>query len=90
MLPGQLDLFGEATVPSTGIVGLQLRLSSPCHCGCTIVVVGSAQGPHSAAITCAECRQHRGWLSRTEFERITAFISKSGRPTEPIDIRGRP
>ena len=89
MLPGQLDLFGESTLPSTGLVGLQARLSSPCNCGCDIVVIGSGKAMHSAAITCAQCRNHRGWLSRAELDRIGAIVSESGRPTEPIDIRGR-
>ena len=86
MLPGQLDLFGNTIAPSTGLIGVQLRLSSPCHCGSNIVAIGSSKAMHKAAICCSECNHHRGWLSRAEVERITAIISKSGRPTEPIDI----
>jgi hypothetical protein len=88
MLPGQLDLFDNTvTAPSTAAVtGTRLRLSSPCHCGSNIVVIGSSAGPHSASIRCAECNRHRGWLSRGETERIAAIVGTSGRPTEPIDI----
>ena len=89
MLPGQLDLFGNPTLPSTGIVGLQLRLPSACHCGCDIVVIGGAKAMHSAGIRCSQCSVHRGRLSHTEFERIGALVSESGRPTGPIDIRAR-
>jgi hypothetical protein len=86
VLPGQLDLFGESTVPSTGIIGVRLRFASPCRCGCDVVVVGGPKGPHNAAITCSQCHKHRGWLGRTDFDRIIATISTSIRPTGPIDI----
>ena len=90
MLPGQLQfdfLEPVTTAPSTAAVaGVQLRLSSPCTCGCNIVIVGSSKAMHSASIHCAGCSQHRGWLSRAEHERISAIVGKSGRPTEPIDI----
>jgi hypothetical protein len=89
MLPNQLDLFDNATTtPSTGLTGLQLRLSSPCHCGSDIVVVGSSKGPHSAAIACGQCHKHRGWISRAEFDRIAAIIGESGRSNAPINIGG--
>lgn len=86
MLPGQLDLFGECTVPSTGLIGVRLRWSSPCTCGSAVVTVGASGGPHSAAIRCDKCRKHRGWLARAEFERISTIVGESGRPSEPIDI----
>ena len=88
MLPGQLDLFGSTTLPSTGLVGVQARLSSACHCGCDIIPIGSSNAPHSAAITCNRCHKHRGWLSRAEHERISAIVNESGR-AEPIDIGGK-
>ncbi len=87
VLPGQLDLFDNTvTAPSTAaLTGTRLHLPSPCHCGSSIVIVGSSAGPHSASIRCAECNQHRGWLSRAEHDRISAIVGKS---TEPIDIGG--
>jgi hypothetical protein len=89
MLPGQLDLFGNTvTAPSTGLIGLQLRFSSPCHCGCSIVITGSSAGPYSASIRCNECGVHRGWLSRAEVEHLATIVGESGRSTEPIDIGG--
>ncbi len=88
MLPGQLDLFGDTvTAPSTAAVaGTRLRLPSPCTCGSGVVIVGSSAGPHSASIRCTRCNQHRGWLSRAEFERIAVIVGKSGRLAEPIKM----
>jgi hypothetical protein len=90
MLPGQPDLFGDCTLSSTSIVGLPLRLPSACGaCGSAIVTLGASRGPHSGAIICDGCNRHRGWISRIEFERIGSFVSKFGRPTEPIKVGSR-
>jgi hypothetical protein len=46
MLPGQLDLFGNCTQPSTRLIGLQLCLSSACSaCGSNIVTIGRLTKP---------------------------------------------
>ena len=86
----QLSLFGEGTTaPSSSLVGLRLRLPSPCGaCGSTIVTIGTSKGPHSAAIACGRCHKHRGWLSRAEFDRIAADVEISPGDLDEVVRRG--
>jgi hypothetical protein len=58
------DLFGPiALLP--GIVGMRLldRRSGGPPCCIGVLTVGSSAGPHEAALRCAQCGRHRGWLS---------------------------
>jgi hypothetical protein len=73
------------------ITGLRIRLERtidvPCGvCGQTAVVIGPGVGPHVAALHCASCDRHRGWLPKAAANFLTATVTLFGRPTEPITI----
>ena len=80
------------TIDPTPIVGLRIRLprtiDAPCAtCGGTAVAVGEGVGPHVAALHCADCRRHRGWLPRPIAEFLVEVVARFGHPAEPILIR---
>jgi hypothetical protein len=85
------DLFANptSTAPSTGIVGLAVKmLHRPCRtCGCTDFIIGSSAAMHCARLTCAGCDAFGGWMSQGAFTFTRMTIEKFGRPTEPIIVR---
>jgi hypothetical protein len=88
---GQLDFFEELpTSPSTGVIGLQVLLQSDCrHCGCATATVGSSKGPHHAALSCAACGEHRGWMDGQTHRFISGVIDVWGRPEAPVVVHQR-
>jgi hypothetical protein len=48
---------------------------------------GEGKGPHAGALHCADCGQHRGWLSKTTAAWIESIINRFGAPTTPIVVR---
>jgi hypothetical protein len=85
----QLDFF--VAEPPSPLAGLRVRMDrpidrdNPCcrnHC-----IIGSAKGPHAAELTCADCGQHRGWLSKTTTHWIERVIERFGAPRELIVVR---
>jgi hypothetical protein len=85
----QLDLFSE-TLPHESrdsLCGLVVHLPTPCRCGAAVATIGAGAGPHAAALCCAKCETHRGWLAHETHRFITEFIKTFGRPAAPIAIR---
>jgi hypothetical protein len=79
-------------IDATPLVGLRIRLRRtidvPCgECGETVVVIGQGAGPHVAALRCAACARHRGWLPIAIAEFLLTAISRFGRPREAITIQ---
>jgi hypothetical protein len=88
----QPDLFQQPATPlppRDRTHGLVVQLPESCRCGCGLAVIGEVKGPHIASLRCAnaECRAHRGWVSRQSHASITEIVTKFGRPNEPIAIR---
>jgi hypothetical protein len=83
------DLFA-ATAPSTSLIGLAVLMPSDCPaCGARAAVLGSSRAMHHAAIRCAECDRHRGWVSAAFAAFVGAILDEFGRPTAPIILRSR-
>jgi hypothetical protein len=66
---------------------LAVHLPDACRCSAVEVTIGAGSGPHVAALHCADCGAHRGWLSRETHNFIAETVSLCGRPTAPIVIR---
>ncbi|MFL6833446.1 MAG: hypothetical protein ACJ8F0_12735 [Xanthobacteraceae bacterium] len=81
------DLFGAPT-----LIGLRVKLDRPVDrerpCCRNICTIGPARGPHAGSLTCSDCGQHRGWLSKTTARWIEDVITRFGAPTTPIVVRG--
>jgi hypothetical protein len=49
------------------LTGLKIKLDRPADrerpCCLNICTIGAARGPHTGELRCANCGQHRGWLS---------------------------
>ena len=70
---------------AASIIGLHIKLrrtiDAPCAtCGGTAVAVGEGVGPHVAALHCADCRRHRGWLPRPIAEFLVEVVARFGHP----------
>ena len=80
------DLFGHLT-----LIGLKVKLDRPADrerpCCNNICTIGPARGPHAGELTCADCGQHRGWLSKGTAKWIAAVVAKFGAPNGPIIVR---
>jgi hypothetical protein len=78
------DLFGT-------LVGLKVKLDRPVDregpCCLNICTIGAARGPHAGELICANCGQHRGWLSQTTARFIETVAKRFGAPTTPIVVR---
>jgi hypothetical protein len=88
----QLNLFAEPSpAPTDPLIGLAVRLPhDPCRCGTNVAEIGPGKGPHLASLSCRACGAHRGWISHTTHEFLTAIVNKFGCPETPIVIqRGR-
>ena len=82
------DLFHQPAVPLPPrdcIHGLLVRTPRPCRrCGAELAVIGPGKAMHAAALICAECETHRGWLSHESHRFIAGIVDQFGRPAEPI------
>jgi hypothetical protein len=80
------DLFGAPT-----LLGLRVRLDRPVDrerpCCRNVCTIGAARGPHAGELRCADCGQHRGWLSKSTAQWIEHVTSRFGAPTTPIVVR---
>jgi hypothetical protein len=74
------------------LFGLRVRFEGAIArcCGSTVAVINQADGPHFGKLTCDSCGVHRGWLSKSTADWITAVINKFGAPTTPIVLRRHP
>src|SRR5262245_41482280 len=81
-----VDLFDSPTV-----IGLKVRLDRPVDrerpCCRNICIIGPAKGPHAGELHCADCGQHRGWLSKSTAQWIEHVATRFGAPTTPIVVR---
>lgn len=79
------DLFGAPT-----LVGLKIRLDRPADrdrpCCRNVCTIGAGRRPHAGELVCADCGQHRGWLSKSTARWIETVVSRFGAPTTPISV----
>jgi hypothetical protein len=73
------------------VVGLKARLDRPIDrdrpCCRNICIISAGKGLHAGALNCADCGQHRGWLTKTTAQWIETVIARFGAPTTPIVVR---
>jgi hypothetical protein len=66
------------------IIGLKVKLARPIDqqkpCCRNLAIIGEGKGPHAGALRCADCGNHRGWLSKTTAAWIETVINKFGAP----------
>jgi hypothetical protein len=71
------DMFDHT--PSS-LVGLEVQLPRHCvECGHPFMTVGPGKAMHKAALNCARCGRHAGWMSRNSFDHLTAIVERFGR-----------
>jgi hypothetical protein len=77
--------------PASPLIGLKVRLDRPVDrerpCCRNICIIGPAKGPHAGELHCADCGQHRGWLSKSTAQWIEHVVTRFGAPTTPIVVR---
>ena len=86
----QFEIFPSSTSMLYGVeVKIESTTARPCCSRSGIAVLGysAGNGMHAASITCSNCGQHRGWLSKHTAEKIEKIIKQFGVPTEPIILR---
>ena len=91
-MKNQLEMF--AAIPTSkpdGIVGLKVKLDRPVDreqpCCNNVCIIGAGKGPHAGELHCADCGQHRGWLSQTSAQWIESVVTRFGAPITPIVVR---
>jgi hypothetical protein len=88
-MAAQLDMFAEPA--ATGLIGLKVKLDRPIDreqpCCRNICIIGLGKGPHAGKLHCADCGQHRGWLSKTTAQWIEHVATRFGAPITPIIVR---
>jgi hypothetical protein len=65
-----------------------VRLERDDLCCSNIAEIHPGTKTHAAALRCAGCGKHRGWLPKVAMDFVTDLTSKFGCPAEPIIIRG--
>jgi hypothetical protein len=80
------DLFGSPT-----LIGLRVKLDRPIDrerpCCLNLCTIGPARGAHAGELTCTNCGQHRGWLSKSTAQWIEYVARRFGAPTTPVVLR---
>jgi hypothetical protein len=56
-------------------------------CCQNLATVHPGVGPHGAALRCANCGRHRGWLPKQATEFLKAIVNRFGNPADPIVLR---
>jgi hypothetical protein len=88
-MTAQLDMFSEPS--STGLIGLKVKLDRPVDrerpCCNNVCIISAGKGPHAGELHCADCGQHRGWLSKSTAHWIAHVATCFGAPTTPIIVR---
>jgi hypothetical protein len=78
-------------VNETTLIGLKVKLDRPVDrerpCCRNICTIAAGKGPHAGALVCADCGQHRGWLSKPTAQWIEHVVARFGAPTTPIVVR---
>jgi hypothetical protein len=70
------------------LAGLIIALPDACQCGATLVEIEVGCGPHRAGLRCL-CGRHRGWMSGTLHDFLTAIVAHFSRPANSIVIRNK-
>ena len=85
------QLFVVPSPTPDGIVGLKVKLDRPVDrdqpCCNNVCIIDAGKGPHAGAFYCADCGQHRGWLSKFTAQWIEHVVTRFGAPTTPIIVR---
>lgn len=72
------------------LIGLKVKLDRPVDrdrpCCRNLAVIGESKPPHAHALRCADCGQHRGWLSKPTAHWIESVAARFGAP-ETITVR---
>jgi hypothetical protein len=87
----QRDLFPTTPAAASSLIGCRIRLDRPVDreqpCCNNVCIIGAGKGPHAGALHCADCGQHRGWLSKTTAQWIESVVTRFGAPDGPIIVR---
>jgi|SRR5262245_17492754 len=79
------NLFGALT-----LIGLKVKLDRPIDrerpCCNNVCIIRPGKEPHAAELRCADCGQHRGWLSKPTTRWIEHVVTRFGAP-EVITVR---
>ncbi|HVI65216.1 MAG TPA: hypothetical protein VM910_21935 [Bradyrhizobium sp.] len=90
-MSARIDMFGPAPAADNNLIGRKVKLDRPVDrerpCCNNICIISASKGPHTGALHCADCGQHRGWLSKTTAAWIESVITRFGAPTKPIVVR---
>jgi hypothetical protein len=75
----------------TTLIGLKVKLDRVVDrerpCCRNVCIISAGKGPHAGAFQCADCGQHRGWISKSTARWIESVIARFGAPTTPIVVR---
>jgi hypothetical protein len=73
------------------LIGLKIKLDRPIDrdrpCCRNICIIAAGKGPHAGELHCADCGQHRGWLSKPTAHWIEHIATRFGAPSTPIIVR---
>ena len=68
----------------TNLLGLKVKLARPVDqqkpCCRNLAIVGEGKGPHAGALRCADCGQHRGWISKSTAAWLSNVVNRFGAP----------
>jgi uncharacterized protein (DUF736 family) len=78
------DLFPEL---DRTVVRLDRSIDRERPCCENLATIHVRTGPHGAALRCASCGQHRGWLPKQATECLDDIANRFGNPAEPIVLR---
>ena len=91
MTTQQNDMFPAAPAADSSLVGLKVKLDRAVDrerpCCNNVCIIGAGNGPHAGELRCADCGQHRGWLSKSTAQWIESVIARFGAPATPIVVR---
>jgi hypothetical protein len=80
-------LFGEA-ISDDPVVGVEVIIPSrQCACEHAVFKTGPGKAMHKAALVCAKCEKHCGWLPAAAHSFLSETIKLFGKPAEPVIIR---
>jgi hypothetical protein len=69
------------------LIGLKIKLDRPIDrdrpCCRNICIIAAGKGPHAGELHCADCGQHRGWLSKSTAQWIEHVATRFGARTTP-------
>jgi hypothetical protein len=90
-MAGQLEMFATEPSADGGLIGLKVKLDRPVDrerpCCRNVCIISAGKGPHAGELHCADCGQHRGWVSATTAQWIEGVVASFGAPTTPIVVR---